>query len=380
MRILAIDISGKVEMYDRALYESVQSYLSVKDQSCFACPYFTIGDNHSRLRLWSFIPKRYRNSANLVKRTLKFIEGVINYVVVLTKIKNYDVLHLQWLPFLEVCSLERHVLKLARKRNPDLKIVLTIHNIYPHNSNQPKQIRYRKRIQTILPLIDHVIVHTNSSKDLVCSEFGIQADKVAVIHHGIFVPSYIPQLQRKEDGKVRILQFGQQSAYKGTDILINAIELLDPVTLSQIEVHIIGSTNKNLYATYSAKTQVLPIVWTNNYMSDQDLYQEIQEADLLTYPYRAISQSGALLLGLYFKKPVIISDLPSFVETLGQDYPHELICKAGDAQSLADSIRWSVANLSNMQHVQKTIQHIIDTNSWESAANKTIQLYHQLVH
>lgn len=377
MKVLAIDISGKVFKYDYALYECINKITPDTELFHFVCPYFSIGKEPSIFKLVSLIPNRYRNSAHLFKRFLKFIEGLINYAILLNNIKKYDLLHLQWLPFLEVCNVENMILKLAKKRNPKLKIVLTLHNIYPHNSSHKKKLTYQARMHDMIPLIDLLIVHNQSSKLSAYREFGIHPDNVVVIHHGIFVPPYLPQIKR-EDDKVHILQFGQQSTYKGTDILVEAIHLLPSEILSQIKVHILGSTEKSLYNQYAPQIHDLPISWKNKYISDMELYQEIQNADILTYPYRAISQSGALLLGLYFKKPVIISDLPAFRETLGLEYPEELVCKVGNAQSLANSISWCIENKEKLQNLPSLIQTIIDNNSWESAATKTIAIYHQL--
>lgn len=56
--------------------------------------------------------------------------------------------------------------------------------------------------------------------------------------------------------------------------------------------------------------------WMPYFVAEQKLDYEINESDVIILPYRSISQSGVLLLSLYFKKPIITSDLPSFKETL----------------------------------------------------------------
>ena len=107
-----------------------------------------------------------------------------------------------------------------------------------------------------------------------------------------------------------------------------------------------------------------------------ELYQEIQASDILIFPYREISQSGALLLGLYFEKPVIASCLPTFIETLGDTYPKQFLFRNGDAQDLADTITWCVGHSKETKDLPAILHHIVEQNSWESAARKTIQLYH----
>ena len=378
MKVLSTDISGKVYRYDEALYQSVVNNINKDDAFVFGCPYFSVHANFRPLNLYSLVPSKYRGSSALWKRLIKIIEGIINYIVVLcfAKKEKTDIVHLQWLPFLEFCSLERWIIKLLKRLCPEIKVILTIHNVYPHNSSEIQKRKYKNRILKIIPMIDAFIVHNNTSKRDICYEFGIKEDSVFVIHHGIFVPDKLP-LRKRDDNKIRLLLFGQQSLYKGTDILINAVELLPLSLRSQIEFHIIGDTDSNLYKQYVDKTKTLPIVWTNQFVSDDVLYQELQNTDLIIYPYRAIAQSGALLLGLYFKKPVIISDLPAFRETLGKDYPEEFVCEVGDAQSLADTISKAVQNLDKLESIRDIIQNIIVNNSWESASQKTINLYQQ---
>ena len=75
---------------------------------------------------------------------------------------------------------------------------------------------------------------------------------------------------------------------------------------------------------------------------------------------------------------MIVSDLPAFIETLGEKYPKSLIFKTGDIQSLADTITSYVQGNSQMQDLSPLLQQIAENNSWQSAAQKTIQLYHSI--
>lgn len=377
MRILAVDISGKVDKYDRALYESVKASLQAEDQMVFACPTYSIQTQLPPLSLCNLIPKKHKHSKHLWKRMLKVVEGIINYGKVARYIRReqIDVMHLQWLPFMEICSLEKHWLKWVRRKNPRLKILLTVHNIYPHNCSAAGKEKYRQRMVAILPLIDCIITHTQDTARSISKVFGIPAAHVAVVHHGIFTPQPVPAESPKHSG-TRLLLFGQQSHYKGTDLLIHASELLPEEVRRHLHIRIVGYTDSKLYNTYWQRAADQHIEWRNQYLSDQELYQEIQASDILIFPYREISQSGALLLGLYFEKPVIASCLPTFIETLGDTYPKQFLFQNGDAQDLADTITWCVGHSKETKDLPAILHHIVEQNSWESAARKTIQLYH----
>lgn len=379
MNILAVDISGKVHKYDRALYEKVHLALRPDRSFTFVCPYFTISNMDKPLRLVSFIPERFRHSLHIVKRLTKVLEGIVNYQRVLRYVrKNHvDVLHLQWLPFMEFCSVEKHWLQRLHHFNPALRIVLTIHNIYPHNSSEAKQKTYNRRMRTIIPLFDHFIVHNNTSKQAVMREFGIPSAQLSVVPHGVFIPVSLPQRTRTDD-KLRVVLFGRQTDYKGTDVLVHAAQILPADIQSKLDIHIIGYTDNRLYEQWAAKAEQLHISWENRFVSDEDLYQALQNADLIVYPYRDIAQSGALLLGLYFAKPVIVSDLPAFREILGNAYPSQLIVEPGNAQGLADALKWYTDHAQTCASLRETLQDIAHHNSWEQAAIETIEVYNAL--
>ena len=381
MNWLALDISGKVDNYDHALYESIANDLSSCDKFVFACPYFSINKQTPSLRLLSFIPTKYKQSSNILKRIYKALEGIVNYLITIRYIKKnpIDVIHLQWLPFLEVCGWERYWLKSVLKIRPNCKIILTAHNIYPHNSSNRQKELYKKRMQKIDLYIDAYIVHNNASKDSLAKEFCIALEKVNIVHHGIFIPTSRPKEQLHPSSKVRFLLFGSQSAYKGTDILINAIGMLPQEQRKNIEVHIVGHTDKEFYNKYSTLANELHINWLNQYVEDISLYQEIQSAHVLIYPYRAIAQSGALLLGIYFRKTIILSDLPSFKETMGTNYPPSLFFSTGNAKELMLTIQEYLTNTSKYsQTIIPILENIIKDNDWESAAKKTIELYQKI--
>lgn len=379
MKYLAADISGKVENYDNALYQAMTTCLPEDAQLVFACPYYTIAKNAEALHLHSYVSKKHRQSVNPLKRMIKVMEGVCNYSRLYRHIKRTspDVLHLQWLPFLEVCNWEKHWLRKVHAHFPNIKIVLTLHNIYPHNSKAEQQKSYRKRMAEVMPFISQFIVHTQSSKQKAHDEFGIALDKITVIPHGIFMPEQFPKRERT-DKPLRLLIFGQQSPYKGTDLFVEAIEQLPTSYRQNVDIHIIGSTDRHMTETYLERAQKIGITWQNTFIEEQQLFQEIQDSDILVYPYRAISQSGALLLGIAFQKPIILSDLPSFQETMGKEYPQELFCKKGDIQSLSQALTRCIDQYEEYKkRVVPVLQTIIEENSWKNAALKTIALYNE---
>ena len=371
-----IDISGKVVNYDLALYEAIKK--EAKDTSVrFLSPGYG---------LLSLIPKKWQYSNNIVKRLLKVVEGLLNYAFTCIKVActKPDVLHLQWLPFMEVVGWENPILRCLKWLSPKTRLVLTIHNIYPHNMSDERKKKYNERFRKACSLFDAFIVHTKISKDDVIREFGLNADKVHVCCHGVFEPKGVTiSSEYIKDGKLHILQFGGQSYYKGTDLLVDAVCGLDEERKKRIETHIVGGISQSFLDELKSKDADSIITWNAYILSDEELYQEINAADLIVLPYRAISQSGVLLLSIYFGKLIICSDLPSFKETMrgddGDGLDDSLFFKSEDTDSLRELIVRYIDGNIDEEAIRERVHHLKSLYSWQSAAKATWDVYHSLM-
>ncbi len=369
------DISGKVEKYDIALFNAIRSEVS-KSSVRLLLP---------GINLLSIVPRKFKASENIIKRILKVAEGLFNYVYTMIKVActKPDVLHLQWLPFIEFNGCEVPILKSIKRLSPKTKLVLTIHNIYPHNMSMKAQKKYNIRFREACAIFDAFIVHTNISKEEVICEFGLIPDKVNVCCHGVFEPKSIKiNTTRRKEGKLHILQFGGQSYYKGTDLLVDAVCGLDERHKAKIETHIVGGISSHFLEELKTKDKDSLIKWKPYFLDDDELYQEINDSDIIVLPYRAISQSGVLLLSIYFGKLIICSDLPSFKETMrgqeGDKLDDSLFFKSEDADSLKKILTRYIDKNINEKDVQDRVLHLKKLYSWTNAAKSTLDVYNKL--
>ena len=386
MRVLSLDITGKVSLYDNALFDSLLDATAQGDEWIGLTPYRSLSNVPQRKRgLFCLIPERKAHAGGLLKRSLKAIECLLNYISLLwmIRIDRPDVLHLQWLPFMEVNAWEVPLLRWMRRLNPRTKLVLTIHNVYPHNMGEARKERYRLRFRKASALIDAFIVHTRISKADVVREFGLSPSRVHVCCHGVFEPKGITfNAEHRKDGKLHVLQFGGQSYYKGTDLLVDAVCGLDEERKKRIETHIVGGISQNFLDELKAKDKDEVIIWKAYFLSEEELHQEINAADLIVLPYRAISQSGVLLLSIFFEKLIICSDLPSFRETMqgewGDSLDRDLFFRTEDVGDLRNLlVRYVDGEVSEML-LRERILHLKHLYSWERAARATWDLYRSM--
>ena len=372
MKVILLDISGKVVNYDLALFEALN-----KESEYISIEYYI--PSHGLL---SLIPKKWQSSLNIGKRVVKVVEGLLNYAFTCVKVacSKPDVLHMQWLPFMEFVGWEFTILKCLRWLSPKTRLVLTIHNVYPHDMDDVRKRSYNERFRKACSLIDAFIVHTKISKEDVIREFGLSAEKVHVCCHGVFEPKGITiSSDFRKDGKLHILQFGGQSYYKGTDLLVDAVCKLDEERKKRLETHIVGGISQSFLTELKAKDIDSIITWKAYFLTDEELYQEINAADLIVLPYRNISQSGVLLLSIFFGKLIICSDLPSFKETMqggeGDGLNDCLFFKSEEANSLRELLKKYIDGSIDEEAVRKRIMHLKSQYSWQSAAKATMKVY-----
>lgn len=333
-----VDISGKVPKYDVALCEAMSpSFIGKNEFVLLAANIEPANIKCNAKRLISLIPRKFQNSENKIKRSVKALECIINYFYLLTFVlfTRPKIIHFQWLPFLEVSSIERVFLQLIKLVSSKSKLLLTVHNIYPHNSSENSRIKYKSRIALVEKFFDKFILHLQVSKLEFCREFGIVESRCKVIPHGVFEPQNLNIKPYKRNEKIRLIMYGNQSYYKGSDILVDAIALLPVETQNQICTTIVGKISNDYLSLLQDKAKNLNINIIPEFVSDEKLNQMILDSDVIVLPYREISQSGVLLLALYFERPIICSDLPSFRETLvGLD--EKYFFESGNVKSLSN--------------------------------------------
>ena len=293
--------------------------------------------------------------------------------------KRFDVLHFQWLPFLEVVGVEYYVLRFYKFLTPHAKFLLTIHNLYPHDMSEANKALYKERFRKVVPLFDKFIVHTNISKTEALREFGIRDERIEVVHHGVFVPNdFVPSKRGiGADGKWNIIMYGNQSWYKGTDVFVEALSLIPASLQSRIRATICGKISPDFLHKLKEIETHIPISWLPGFVEDKELYRMIDNADMIVLPYRAISQSGVLLLALYFRRVIVTSDLPSFRETLSP-FPDELFSENENPRNLANLIcRYVNGEIDLAKHIE-AIEGLNKIFSWEEAAKKTCRIYSEM--
>lgn len=383
MKIAILDITSRnAVQYNPALCKALSNINNGGEVTLVAPKLHGSANDFKFKKLLTIVPDKWAGGENRIKRVVRALEVVLNYLYVLFYVvkAHPDVLHIQWLPFVEFMGGENYYLRLIKKLVPNLKIFYTVHNIFPHKLTDEKKTAYVHRFVSLDKYIDGYLVHLVSSKMELSEEFDIPQSKIFVAYHGIYVAeNYVSPQSSNSDGVKRIIMYGFQNKYKGADIFIDALGLLPDEYKEKISAQIVGlATDKELYSTYHDKAESLKVKWKNEFVSDKTLYEAIGMSDLILLPYRKISQSGVLLLALSFMKPILTSDLPSFKETL-EGYPDDYFFKSNDIQSLSSMLMRFVDGKVDVDLQMNIIEKLNKKYSWEETAKSTLIAYNKII-
>lgn len=377
MKIAVLDITSRnAVLYNPSLCNSLSK---IESDVTLLSPKIGVKDvSFKHNKLLNLIPDSWVSKTTRTKRVFRAIEVIINYLIVwfYLLMKRPDVLHIQWLPFLEFSSIELKILKWYHLSCKNTRLFLTVHNVFPHDMPIEKREGYINRFIQLDSCLSGYFVHLYSNKEDLIRNYNIKSRKIHVAYHGIYNPvGYKPVIHHEPDGKLHIIMYGYQNKYKGADILVNAIKLLPKEYLHKVEVVILGKTSNDLLHLVTKDLESINIHWNPTFVSDEELYDAIGISDLIILPYRAISQSGVLLLALSYRKPIITSDLPSFKETL-KGYKQDWFFKSEDSQSLSDLIKRYVDKDIDIQEQVKVIETLNELYSWDETARKTLEAYY----
>lgn len=167
-----------------------------------------------------------------------------------------------------------------------------------------------------------------------------------------------------------LLFFGIIRDYKGLDILIDALSMLDQTYQLIIAGEVYGSFDK--YADQIKKHQLADRIHLfNHYIDDNEVPPFFSAADVCILPYKSATQSGITSIANHFDLPLIATDTGGLKETIAHGETG-LIVAQPNAAMLADTIRQYFDG--NMQAgFSRNIQQEKQENSWENFARKIIE-------
>lgn len=324
--------------------------------------------------------RRIKNAA--IRRALKVIEATINMAFVACRFiwSRPDVVHIEHIALVEAgLPFELWFIRFARWLGSTT--VLTVHNLLPHDTGD----RYKGVFERVYHLADALICHTADARDQLVSRFGVPYEKTFVIPHGpLFHDEARPSSAEAKaalgvgDSTCVVLYQGFIKPYKGISFLLDAWRI----------VHELGVNARLVIAGCGEQEQLADVVETIDrlgisdsvttelkYLSPREIVSLYEAADVVVYPYKKITTSGAAMTGIAMRKAIVATALPYFEGILAHRH-NAVLVDYGDTVRLAKELAELAADADLRDRLAANLPSLDEgVCSWPAIGRQTIACY-----
>lgn len=298
----------------------------------------------------------------------------LQWVIEAFRIKT-EIIHAQWwaYPLAPIYMIILGVSKLRGK-----KIVLTIHNVKPHEDSRIKAFLNR----CVFRVADHYIVHTEQNrKELV--QITSPNKPIYVLPHGLIMtqPQEVERKQARDKFGILptdkvLLCFGSIRDYKGIDTAIKALSLVEN---KDVKLMVAGQC----WGEWSQYEELIKhhklhdrVILKLGFIPSNDVDSIIKSADLILLPYKHFdAQSGVGALVIPYGIPIMVSDVGGLKSYAANE---ELVFEAGSEKELAKKIRVIFSNEQLYMESVKGLDIIKQSLDWSVIAKDLVGLYRRL--
>ncbi|MGH9592916.1 MAG: glycosyltransferase, partial [Bryobacteraceae bacterium] len=331
------------------------------------------------------VSSRFSGLPASARRGLKLGEYFLNLSALLARfcLSRPDVLHVQFLPTVKFgAPVELWFIQVVRRLG--CGVVYTVHNVLPQDTGD----RCREQYRRLYRLVDRLICHDECARDRLVNEFQVDAERISVIPHG---PLLQPQsattaanarakLQLQPDEPLVLWQ-GILRPYKGVSFLLEAWQRIKSRG-GRGHLAVVGNGDLEMINEVRAQVTALKIESSVRldlrFVSVEELADYYTAADVLVYPYREITTSGALMTGINYGKAIVATHQPAFQQVL-REGENALMVDYGDVEGLAGRIERLIddptlrARLGDRARISGA-----NAVQWPEIAEKTLACYQAL--
>nr|PZN08862.1 MAG: glycosyl transferase family 1 [Caldicoprobacter oshimai] len=269
--------------------------------------------------------------------------------------------------------------------NLHIPFIVTLHTVLLEPSDKQKEI-----IKVLAEKSRRVVTMANNTVKILTDVYGIDVDKIEVIHHGVPYKAAEPREKLKEKygfkGRQIISTFGLISPGKGLEY---AIEAVAEVAKKHREVLyiILGQTHpcvrKEYGESYREKLEALVrslnveenVQFVNRYLTKDEIIEYLQLSDIYMTPYLSKDQavSGTLAYAVGYGKAIVSTPYPYAKEMLADG--RGMLAEFADSISLARCINYILENPEVREEMEKKTLALGRTMTWKNIANQYAELF-----
>lgn len=378
MDVAMVDPSAFTLPYDNALCSALSTVSH--DVRLVTSADTSIASDGYTLSSWYYqYTNRMFNDRSRVRLMAKGFEHLIDTSRTLARLQQLDpdVIHFQWLP---IPAFDRLATVAFRRIAP---VVLTVHDTTPFHGDSSSLLQLLGA-RSAPKAFDHIIVHTDYSRRQLWDS-GVDDIEISVIPHGVFeyplngLPS---KLEPRDDRSLRVLLFGTLKPYKRIDVLLRAVAALPASLRDQTELVIAGEPRmeiESLFKLVSALGIEDIVTWYPERVAEKHVGALFDSADVVTFPYDDIDQSGALMAALPHSVPILATNVGGFPEII-EDGLHGRLVSPNDPSALAAALEMLLSNPDKRLKMGQAVEELASSvHAWERIAGQTTEVYESVI-
>jgi len=282
------------------------------------------------------------------------------------------VVHAQWWSYV-LAPVFTVILGLARLRG--LPVVLTVHNVSPHERSWLKDLLN----SSVFWLSNRFVVHSEHNKRALVEIYGIDDSRVHVIPHGVLITPGLEDVSRHQ-ARARlglslnervILAFGAIRDYKGIDVLIKAFKRID---VKDKKLIVAGKCWEDSGKYISLIGGDKSILLHDRFIPGDEIAFFFRAADLVVLPYKYFdSASGVGGMVIPYHLPMIVSSVGSLPELV---LDHEnCVVEPGNVDELALKMQRIISDGNLRAKLAEDAGLIEERFGWDSIVTRTMDVY-----
>jgi glycosyltransferase involved in cell wall biosynthesis len=387
-RIVVVDLTCRTPPYDRELSEGLVAHGEPVELWASGCHHAdALASTHVVRRSgWSDVVTDLPVQKPSLVKGLKAVEYAVNLIRLWVHMLRTPprVVHFQWLPLLDYTTLEMIVVRSLQRAG--IPVVYTVHDLLP--LDDPNAEGARQRYARCYRTVDALVCHTETSQQQLQNQFGIDAEKIWRIPHGPLGMS--PSTETPEEASAvvdvqpserTVLLFGVLRPYKGYEFLLRAwTQVVQAVPDARLIIAGRASTlvQAEIEDLIDQQGIAASVSTVFRFLSDDELGALIDRADVLVYPYRNITQSGALFTGMSAEKAIVATDVGGLGETI-RDGETGVLVPFDDDAALSGALARLLTDPDRREALGMAVKGDLQTRySWKEIAHQTLRCYDDL--
>lgn len=249
--------------------------------------------------------------------------------------------------------------------------LLTVHDISSLKNRRETRFIFLK---VFFGVANMITVHNRHMMDQM-ELLGCERNKLIISLHGIDMPAVSRAgIDEKQKQLFRFGAIGALKRSKGLETLIEAFAIARD-DLGNSELHIIGRDYDGYCEQLLRLVNELGISShchiREGFLRENKFITELAKLDVVILPYQKIYQSGMAMTSAILGKPIIVSDLEGFRESLGDD---ALYFETSSPDDLAKSmIKMHGDKRLRSDLSSKVKQRMISQFSWQAVAKNLLE-------